>query len=149
MDFNTCRLAGCLVFWIGWLLSPATAIAGDADLQARVGRLEKQVIDLQAENQLLRTRINQLESPEPATPAQVAPANEGWRDRANWRKLRQEMNEADVEALLGPPQKVKATGVLTCWFYLPSETLGPHVIFSGRSMKVYGWEETQATDTTP
>jgi hypothetical protein len=142
MGFNTWRWAGCLVFWAGWLLSSATAIAGDADLQARVGRLEKQVADLQSENQLLRTRINQLESrtPAPATPAQVAPAKEGWRNRANWRRLRRDMGANDVQALLGPPQKVDADSYLTYWFYSPSETLGPHVKFNSQ-MKVNGWSE--------
>ena len=140
MGFNTCRWTAGLVVWVGLLLSSATAVAGDADLQARVGRLEKQVADLQAENQLLRTRINQLESPAPATRAQVAPANEGWRNRANWRKLRQEMDAADVQALLGPPQKVEAD-FFTYWYYSPSGILGPQVKFDGQSMKVIGWKE--------
>lgn len=126
-----------------WLIAPATSAAADADLATRVVRLEKLVAELQAENQSLRTRVGQLESPR-STPAKPEPAatGDGWRNRTNWRKLRRGGKESEVEALLGSPLKVQADPLLSYWFYSPEGILGPHVVFSStNNMTVGGWKE--------
>jgi hypothetical protein len=62
-----------------------------------------------------------------------------WRTRANWRKLRKSMTEAQVRAILGEPSHIEA-GYITYWAYGGSNwLLNPHVEFVGGS--VTGWQE--------
>ena len=109
------------------LLTPGvdTAIAQSND-DSRVARLEETV-------RLLEQRVATLEAQLHAapTPAPVAPA------KANWRKLRNGMSEADVERLLGSPSKVNANQVTFVWWY---DATG-FVRFDATSRNVVAWNE--------
>jgi hypothetical protein len=126
------------------LIGPAHGIAADADLAARVTRLEAAIDELRAENRELRGKISQLETlqrgraePGPAMRSGTGPA-EG---KANWRRLKRGMTADQVESVLGPPTKVEAGSLITYWSYSTTGILGPHVRFDSRSMTVDGWKE--------
>ncbi len=127
-----------------WLIAPATSAAADADLAARIVRLEKLVAELQAENQSLRTRVGQLESPRSTPASQPAIAGRGnaaGQNQGNWRKLRHGATENEVEALLGAPEKVWALATMKQWYYSSSGILGPYVEFDTGTMTVKAWKE--------
>jgi hypothetical protein len=123
---------------------PAASLAAESALADRVSQLEATVAALQAENRELRKRVDKLEPrPQASAPSQPVPApNPGWKDKANWRRLRRGMTEGEVEALLGPPDKVDIGLHLGYWLYSPTQgVLGPNVMFEPKDMTVYGWKE--------
>jgi hypothetical protein len=67
------------------------------------------------------------------------PALAGWRSRANWRKLRQGMTQAEVKALLGPPGSIDNSLGFSVWWLYP-DILGGRVEFN-RDGGVTGWSE--------
>jgi hypothetical protein len=124
--------------------SPGMAIGDEvaaqvADLRSAVRRLEK-------ENQDLRSRLAKVEAqlagkvdgPE-GTPSK----NDALPTKAAWRKLKAGMRAQEVADLLGDPERVEASGVLTFWYYTRTHGSGPppSVSFSANDMTVYGWRE--------
>lgn len=77
----------------------------------------------------------------PAVPkprADVPIATAKWRNLAQWRQLNKYMNQAQVEALLGPPTKIDSGSALTFWFY--GYPVGGTVKFTPDGT-IYGWNE--------
>ncbi len=106
---------------------PAPAHADDS-VASRIKNLEETV-------QALERRVASLEAQlhdQPAT-ARVAP------DKVAWRKLRQRMAQAEVEALLGSPAKIDNFGPFAVWHY--GNGGGGEVTFDTDSGKVTGWHE--------
>ncbi len=56
--------------------------------------------------------------------------------------MRRGMTAKEVEALLGPPDRVEIGDAIGYWFYSPNGgILGPHLKFNPSDMTVYGWQE--------
>ena len=51
--------------------------------------------------------------------AKAAPVGggDGWRDKANWRKLKRGMSKEDVKILLGDPAKITEVADQSWWYY--------------------------------
>jgi len=109
-------------------LQASGAELAQSSVDARVQKLEATI-------QILERRIASLEAQlrEQGAPASVAP------DRANWRRLKQGMTQAEVEQLLGSPSKVDEQGVTTNWWY--GGYGGGSVSFYGTPRKVNRWSE--------
>lgn len=111
-----------LVFF---LVAPVQALAQDS-IDSKVRALEEAV-------QLLERRVATLEAQVHTedAPSKVSPG------KTNWRKLRNGISEAEVEALLGSPLKVNANEGYFVWWY---DNLG-FVRFDTKSRKVEAWSE--------
>lgn len=82
-----------------WLAMP---LRGQA-LDRRVQELEKQVAQLEQRILKLEALIAELQKA-PNKPALSAVA--GWKDKANWRRLKKGMTKSEVERILGVALKV-------------------------------------------
>ena len=84
------------------------SMASDSD---RITQLEKEV-------QELKTRLSTLESPlNKAVIQKSTVTSEGWKNLANWRSLKKGSNYDEVRAILGEPERIRVSGLLTDWFY--------------------------------
>lgn len=104
-----------------------------------VDSLNRPVVLLEGKVADLEQRVRELEAfikAEPARARQV-PASGDWRDLANWRQLRRGMNEDQVRALLGEPDRVEG-GPVTHWYWT-----GSNVYFV--SGELGGWSEPTRT----
>jgi hypothetical protein len=120
------RLAMLLALLGAAWTTTASAEEGARDPCAtRVALLEKRLAALQLRLQGLEHELASRPRPE------VAPA-EGWRDAAAWRRLRNEMSQADVLRILGAPGRVTTYYGFQRWEY--PDALGQRVDFdeSGR-----------------
>ena len=115
-------------------LAPGTARAGEEELAARIGALEKEIVELAAEVQRLERKLAAQRARRGATPP--AARTEGWRELRNWRSLHKGMSRFEVMQLLGEPGKVSDYYAFERWEY--PDALGGRVNFdSGGS--VVGW----------
>ncbi len=94
-----------------------------AALEARLGRIEQMIFELQEDARYIRAVVNKLDvhASTPTDPAAAASAEGGWQNRANWRKLKIGMLQDDVERLLGPAKKVDADAFWIDWDYTQDE----------------------------
>jgi len=84
------------------------SMASDSD---RITQLEKEVHEL-------KTRLSTLESPlNKAVIQKSTVTSEGWKNLANWRSLKKGSNYDEVRAILGEPERIRVSGLLTDWFY--------------------------------
>ena len=72
-------------------------------------------------------------------PTGVSTRYEGWRQRKNWLKLKRDMTTAEVEEILGAPDRVDLGRGLTYWRYDP-EHEGPQAMFNADSMLLEFWK---------
>jgi hypothetical protein len=109
----------------------STQAHADGSVESRIKALEETV-------QALEHRLATLEAQmhDKSAPVQVAP------DKLAWRKLKRDMSQGDVEALLGSPAKVDNYGSFTLWQY-GGRVGGGEVQFDSRSQKVTGWHEPE------
>ena len=77
----------------------------------RIRLLEAQIVQLNGRVSALEGMLNQAKANQ-----QPIVTGEGWKSRANWRKLRKGMSEDDVRALLGEPELIDG-GSFTYWRY--------------------------------
>jgi hypothetical protein len=77
----------------------------------RIRLLEAQILQLNGRVSALEGMLNQAKANQ-----QPIVTGEGWKSKANWRKLKKGMSEDDVRALLGEPESVKAM-TFTRWEY--------------------------------
>ena len=77
----------------------------------RIRLLEAQILQLNGRVSALEGMLNQAKANQ-----QPIVTGEGWKSKANWRKLKKGMSEDDVRALLGEPESVKAV-IFTRWEY--------------------------------
>jgi len=77
----------------------------------RIRLLEAQILQLNGRVSALEGMLNQAKANQ-----QPIVTGEGWKSRANWRKLRKGMSEDDVRALLGEPERIDG-GSFTDWLY--------------------------------
>jgi hypothetical protein len=98
-----------LALAISLSVMPFSSFASDSD---RIAQLEKEV-------QELKVRLIKIEMPQNATSNQhrSIASTDGWKFLANWRSLKQGMSYDDVRVVLGEPEKVRASGPLTYWYY--------------------------------
>jgi len=122
------KASSCILPALALLFVVSVPAHADDSVASRIKNLEETV-------QALELRVASLEAQlhnQPAT-ARVAP------DKVVWRKLRQGMAQADVEALLGSPAKVDNFGHFVVWHY--GNRTGGEVTFDTNSGKVTGWHE--------
>lgn len=77
----------------------------------RIRLLEAQIVQLKERVSALEGILNQAKANQ-----QPIVTGEGWRSKANWRKLKRGMTEAAVRALLGEPERIDG-GSFTYWRY--------------------------------
>jgi len=107
-----------LFLWLGalvvvslWLAMPLRS----QTLDGRVQELEKKVAQLEQRILKLEAIIVELQK-NPGKPAASAVA--GWKDKANWRRLKKGMSKSEVERILGVALKVVAnTHYGDIWYY--------------------------------
>ncbi len=99
-----------LALAISLALISLNSIASDSD---RISQLEKEV-------QELKLRLTNLEAPQGNTSnrQKSLSTSDGWKTLANWRSLKKGISYDEVRATLGEPDKVRASGPLTFWYYL-------------------------------
>ena len=115
-------------------LPPSATRAGEEELAARIGALEKEITELAAEVQRLERKLAAQRARRGATPP--APRADAWRELRNWRSLQKGMSRFEVMRLLGEPGKVSDYYSFERWEY--PGALGGRVNFdSGGS--VAGW----------
>ena len=96
----------------------------------RIKLLEAQILQLNGRVAALEGMLNQAKANQ-----QPIVTGEGWKSRANWRKLKKGMSEDDVRALLGEPERLNG-GHFARWKY-PSYG---EVVFEG-NRGVFQWTE--------
>lgn len=98
------------VLVISLSLIAVNSFANDSD---RIAQLEKDV-------QELKVRLSNLETPQskPSLNQKPVASSDGWRTLTNWRSLKKGMSYDEVRATLGEPEKVRASGTFTFWYYL-------------------------------
>ena len=102
------------------------SIASDGD---RITQLEKEVREL-------KNRLTTLESPlNKAIVQKSTVTNDGWKNLANWRSLKKGSSYDEIRAIVGEPEKVRASGPLTIWSYSNS---GEVTFYEDR---LNGWNE--------
>ena len=99
-----------------------------ASAESRVDKLEETVRILERRVTTLEDQLRQRNAA-PSIPP----------DKANWRRIKRGLSEADVETLLGNPTKVETIGPFTIWHY--GEKDGGEVQFDGERRTVSGWTE--------
>lgn len=77
----------------------------------RIRLLEAQILQLNGRVEALEGMLNQAKASQ-----QPIVTGEGWKSRANWRKLKMGMSEDEVRALLGEPERIDG-GSLSYWKY--------------------------------
>jgi hypothetical protein len=102
-------------------LSFVVALSAGAQDGDRIGQLEKEVQELKARLSKLesapgnKSNANQSDTSQSDT-RKVAPAEDGWRSVANWRKLQTDMSNSAVRRILGEPDRIEGGGV-SHWYY--------------------------------
>ena len=91
------------------LTAAFSCFASESD---RITQLEKEVQELKA-------RVTHLEVSQGGTSTRQKPvaSSDGWKNLASWRSLKKGASYDDVRATLGEPEKVKASGAFTFWYY--------------------------------
>ncbi len=110
------------------LLSCAVSAYAQSAPETRLEKLEETIRVLERRVANLEEQLRQR-SAAPQIPS----------DKVAWRKLKQGMSEAEVEALLGSPTRVDAFGSFTVWIF--GNQSRARVQFDGRSRTVTGWHE--------
>ena len=77
----------------------------------RIRLLEAQIVQLNGRVSALEGMLNQAKASQ-----QPIVTGEGWKSRANWRKLKMGMSEDEVRALLGEPERIDG-GSISNWKY--------------------------------
>jgi hypothetical protein len=96
----------------------------------RIRLLEAQIVQLNGRVAALEGMLNQAKANQ-----QPIVTGEGWRSKANWRKLKRGMGEEAVRALLGEPERIEGGGI-TFWRY-PNYGVVKFFMREG----VHGWDE--------
>ena len=96
----------------------------------RIRLLEAQILQLNGRVAALEGMLNQAKASQ-----QPIVTGEGWKSRANWRKLRKGMSEDEVRALLGEPERLNG-GSFSRWKYPSYEEVVFHM-----NRGVYQWTE--------
>lgn len=105
------------------------------ELERRVAELERTVERLQQRIAALEARTSRVANP---SPSRVATGN--WRERGNWRQLRQGMTEDQVERLLGEADRVNVNEYFFTWYY-GGYADGGQVQFDADTRRVESWRE--------
>lgn len=105
------------------------------ELERRVAGLERTVERLEQRIAALEARTSQVANP---TPGRAGTAS--WRERGNWRQLRQGMNEDQVERLLGEADRVNVNEYFFTW-YFGGYGDGGQVQFDADTRRVRSWRE--------
>lgn len=128
------RKAACGVSAFLLITAPCVGLA-QSHAEARIANLERVTAQLIQRVAALEVRLGQ----KPSMP--VMGSTDNPKDVQNWRRLRRDMNEGDVERLLGSPTKVDANPVFVTWYY--GDSGRGRVQFDARSGLVEGWEEPE------
>jgi hypothetical protein len=92
--------------------------ASDVSLQQQIDELTQRVVSLEQQLDGLSGKNN-------------------WKDPAYWARLKVEMPAADVEKLLGKPERIEEQ-IFTTWYYHGTSKLHSYIWFD--EGKVLGWE---------
>lgn len=108
----TAILRTALLTALAFAIIPAVAAGQDTSAASLLRRIEL----LERSNADLVRRVSELESviSSRASSDQPIPSSNGWRDLANWRRLRRGMKMDEVRRLLGEPERVEG-GAFTEW----------------------------------
>lgn len=120
------------------LATPSFAFSQEVTTNALARRVEQ----LEKMNADLERRVRELEAAIKSVPVQsrANPATTRWKEIANWRRLREEMNMDEVRVLLGEPERVEGGGI-TFWRWADGQV----TFVSG---KVSNWKEPTFRDTS-
>ena len=123
------RKVAVIVLALTATITASGEVRAQTPIEARVQQLEDTI-------RLLEARVASLEAQmlDRGATRSVKP------DKANWRKLRRGMTEAEVEQLLGSPSRVEASPASTRWYYGDSPLSGI-VSFNARSGELQMWDE--------
>ncbi len=113
---------------------PAGADDRVAKLEARIAKLERRVAKLEA---LLRqaAKVSPRKADNVRAP-QIRPGD--YKNKANWRRLKRGMTQAQVTEILGDPPKLSAYETGDHWYY--PDILSGKVEFD-KSGRVKSWSE--------
>lgn len=95
-------------------------------LERRVADLERRVAQLEQQKGIVPD----------SRPAQVN-TNRGFENLENWRRLKVDMKESEVEAILGKPQRIDG-GYVATWHYSNNRMRGSVSFIDG---KLHSWSE--------
>jgi hypothetical protein len=129
------RCVASFAAYVAIFFALSDGVAKAEPLADKVQRLEQRLA-------LLEKRLLELERG--ATPAPVAtkPPSAGadqWRDKSRWRMLKAGMTPADVEKVLGEPEKVSHATMIIFWYW--GYPTGGTVQFDARTQRLEAWTE--------
>jgi hypothetical protein len=110
--------------------SPLSDGDSDGAIESRLNDLEKRVSALEKSPSKSN---NQSKAKSSKTNAS------GWKNKANWRALRNGMTENEVRQLLGEAGKITSNQYTVTWDY--NYPMGGSVSFDPKSMSVEAWSE--------
>jgi hypothetical protein len=96
----------------------------------RIRLLEAQILQLNGRVSALEGMLNQAKANQ-----KPIVTGEGWRSKANWRKLKRGMSEDNVRALLGEAERIEG-GNIARWIY---PNYGDVVFYGNQG--VFQWNE--------
>jgi len=126
------RKGACVVSAFLMIATPSWGLA-QSNTEARFANLERVIAQLLQRVATLEVQLGQT----PPKPTIGSSGNPG--DIRNWRQLRRNMIEGDVERLLGSPTKIDANVYSVTWYY--GYPTGGSVRFDARSNVVEAWRE--------
>ena len=111
---------------------PFCAYAGDSDgaIESRLNDLEKRVSALEQSPSKSIKKSKEKSAESNAS---------GWKNKANWRALRNGMSENEVRQLLGEAGKIDSASYGITWHY--NYPGGGRVNFNANTKVVDGWSE--------
>lgn len=128
------RKVACVVSAFLLITAPSLGLA-QSNAEDRIANLERVTAQLIQRVAALEVQLGQ-------TPKKESIGSTGNPENVqNWRQLRRDMGEGDVERLLGSPTKVEANSVFVTWYYGDSNQ--GRVRFDASSGLVEGWEEPE------
>jgi TolA-binding protein len=95
---------------------------GSAQSNEQIKRLEDKISSLEKRIEKLEKLLEQNSI--------VKQNAEGWKEKANWRKLNTGMNFNSVRELLGEPLKIQG-GAMTTWYYNKKEYIAYVIFYEG------------------